>query len=168
MNNIYLRPVEWAYMDLLYEWANDKHVRKNSFNSATIPYNDHKHWFENCMTDNNTVMYILCDNESKIGQIRLDCNQSVATINYSISKENRGLGYGKIIIQLVEKNIVIDKPHITCIKAFVKRDNIASQKVFEDNGYKGTYDEREKHYLYSKEIAETSREININSKKTRE
>jgi len=154
MNNVYLRLVKWSDIDLLYEWANDKEVRNNSFNTSIIPYNDHKHWFDNCMQDENTVIYLLFDTELKIGQIRVDCTEQKAKINYSISKEYRGLGYGKIIIKLMEKKIVIDKPGIRYIKAFVKSENVVSQKVFEDNGYAGTYNEKEKHYLYFKELTE--------------
>lgn len=163
MNNVYLRPVEWSDVDLLYEWANDKQVRNNSYNTAIVSYNDHKHWLENCMADENTVMYMLCDSESEIGLIRLDCIEHIAKINYSISKGYRGLGYSKIIIQLVEKKIVVDQADIRCLKAFVKSDNIACQKVFEDNGYTGTHEE--KHYLYFKELTKKTVRLPIGSKK---
>ncbi|MDO9528880.1 MAG: GNAT family N-acetyltransferase [Syntrophales bacterium] len=164
MSNVYLRPAEWSDVDLLYEWANDKQVRSNPFNTEIISCYDHKHWFENYMADENTVIYMLCDTESKIGQIRLDCSEHIAKINYIISKRYRGLGYGEIIIRLVEKKIVIDKSDIRCIKAIVRSNNVASQKVFEDNGYTGTYDENEKHYLYFKELTPINSGITIDCK----
>ena len=159
MNNVYLRPVEWIDVDLLYEWANDKQVRNNSFNTATIQYNDHKHWFEKSMADDNIVMYILCNKESNIGQIRLHCSEHTAIINYSISQRHRGMGYGKIIIHLIENRIVVDKPDIRYLKAYIKSNNIASQNIFADNGYTGKYDEHEKHYVYFKDLSEFQKRV---------
>lgn len=39
-----LRKAEQSDMDLLFEWANDPAVRKNSFRSDPIPYADHVKW----------------------------------------------------------------------------------------------------------------------------
>ncbi|WP_425806403.1 GNAT family N-acetyltransferase [Desulfitobacterium sp. Sab5] len=152
MSNVFLRPVNWSDVDFLYEWANDKLVRNNSFSTAIIPYDEHKRWFENCMADRNTIMYMLCNNELKIGQIRLNCEEDTAKVNYSVSKEYRGLGYGKIMIHYMEKKILLDRPDIKFIIAFVKSENEASKKVFEESGYTGTYDNNKQQYFYLKKL----------------
>lgn len=158
MSSVYLRLIESSDMDLLYEWANDKSVRSNSFNEVMIPYNDHKQWFDNCIKDKNIAIYMLCDNDSMIGQIRLECSEHIARINYSISKNFRGRGYGTIIVKLAEKKIAEDKPKINCLQAFVKKDNIASQKVFAKNGYTFVCGIKEEFYLYIKELSESKKE----------
>ena len=41
----YLRVADWGDVDLLFSWANDKEVRKNSFSSEPICYEEHLAWF---------------------------------------------------------------------------------------------------------------------------
>ena len=41
-NKLYLRTADENDMDLLFQWANDPDVRKNSFHSEPISYETHK------------------------------------------------------------------------------------------------------------------------------
>lgn len=153
MNQIYLRKAEWKDVDLLFEWANDREVRINSFNTAPIEYEEHKRWFKNCLQDENVAIYICYFNTQPIGQVRLNCNNETAVISYSIAKKYRGRGFGKFIIKLIEDEVISMWPNVKVLFGSVKLNNIASQRIFEHNGYrKKVKEESEKIIDYYKTI----------------
>ena len=45
----YLRKATIEDMDLLFQWANDPVVRKNSFSTAEISYEEHTKWYHNLL-----------------------------------------------------------------------------------------------------------------------
>lgn len=122
-------------VDLLFQWANDDDVRRNSFSSAKIPYEDHLKWFSKILTDKNCEIYIFYHEEKPVGQIRLNYLSRNALISYSISKEFRGQGFGKKIINLIDEIIRKYHSEITLLIAKVKPENIASCKIFENNNF---------------------------------
>lgn len=136
---IYLREAAQADMDLLFSWANDPLVRKNSFRSDPISYEDHVKWFNRIMEDNNVLQFILLDDDIPVGQIRLNLCNGDAEIGYSIIADYRGKGYGHRILQLIKQKIQMDYPCIKKLTAKVKPGNIASKKLFENEGYEMKY-----------------------------
>lgn len=130
-----LKEAKREHCDLLYNWANDKEVRENSFSKEKINYEDHIRWFYNKLQSKGLYLFIAYLENIPIGQVRLDFEDNSGIISYSISKEFRSKGYGKSLIVLLEsklkeKDISFDK-----LIAYVKPDNISSQKVFEKLGY---------------------------------
>lgn len=143
---LYLRKATKDDMDILFQWANDEIVRKNSFNSEMIPYEVHQKWFLNVLEDSHMVQYILegadeNNNIIQIGQIRFNYNihEQSAVVDYSIDAKYRGLGYGKQIIRLGTNSIKAEFLELQKIVAKVKPTNIASYKAFTDNGYSEKY-----------------------------
>lgn len=136
--SIYLRPVKVQDMDLLFKWANQDSVRKNSFNSQKIQYKDHKAWFSKSISDSKVAMYVLEDSGIPVAQVRLviDNDQKSAIINYSVSEENQGKGYGKKVISMIDSIPEIGGQHIKSLIAKVKNSNVASMSIFKSNGYK--------------------------------
>ncbi|MHC1681695.1 MAG: GNAT family N-acetyltransferase [Clostridiaceae bacterium] len=132
---LFLRKANLEDCDLIYEYANDKEVRNNSFNSGTISYDTHVNWFKNKLNDKNNLFFILTDGYASYGQIRLDISNNEGLISYSIAKEHRGHGLGKKIMLLIEDYIKENKVDINIIIAKVKPNNLASKKVFEALGY---------------------------------
>lgn len=132
-NNLYLRKVESNFDALmLYDWANDIAVRANSLNNEKISITDHFAWFNSKINSKNTFIFILTDQyKSFIGQIRVDKVDEYFEIDYSISDFYRGRGFGNKIVQLL-----LNELGSTNFLAKVKRDNIASKKVFVNNGFK--------------------------------
>ena len=147
MKDIYLRRATAEDVMLIYEWANDKGVRENSFNSNPIQLEDHICWYENKMQSKTTLFYILMNGEKPIGQIRLELEDVSAQVNYSISAQHRGKGYGKEMLRLVEVELQTLHPEIKKMVAEVKGDNEASQRVFQNEKYKRAY------IVYEKDIA---------------
>ena len=103
------------------DWRNDKDTRENSFSNEIIDYESHIKWFEKKLSDNNCRMFILIDNNEKIGQIRVDINNKIGEISYMISPKYRGKGYGI--------------GEVKVLTALVKSTNKSSQKIFLKNEY---------------------------------
>ncbi len=145
-----LRRISASDIDLIYGWANDSETRKNSFNSEPIPYEDHCRWFAKKLADKNVGYYILCDGDTPVGQIRYEIDGKTALTNYGISSEYRGRGLGKAIVPLGEQRVLAEFPEVSRIIAYVKKDNIASAKIFRGLGYTESFDEAE--LAYEKEL----------------
>ncbi|EPY6470923.1 GNAT family N-acetyltransferase [Clostridium sporogenes] len=131
----YLKKVLKKDCDLLFNWANEEITRKNSFNSEKIAYEDHIKWFENKMQSNNCFMYIFYINEIPVGQIRIDLCETIGIISYSLDKDYRGKGLSKKMILLLESEIYNLDIGINKLVGDVKKENLASQKIFEKLNY---------------------------------
>jgi len=129
-NSLFLRKANKKDAELLFKWANDKAVRKNAINTEKINWENHLKWFKSKLQSNNAHLYILEKNKTPIGQIRIDKLNNYWIIDYSIDKNYRGLGYGKLIVKLLI-NLNKDKSFI----AQVKKENIASISIFEKIGF---------------------------------
>lgn len=75
------------------------------------------HKYKVCLKDNEPVGYIALSDRQEI--------------SYCVSREHRGKGIGTFMVQEIDKVT----PNI---KAFVKDENKASQRVFEKLGYRKT------------------------------
>lgn len=146
---LHLRKATKDDVELIFNWANDEVVRKNSFSTEKIEYEEHVKWFENLLQDENRVQLILeralGDKIESIGQIRLnmDNENCLAEVGYSIASEFRGMGYGKQMLCLAGRYIEDEYPHIKKLIARVKPNNVASIKAFENVGFKNIYSELE-------------------------
>lgn len=143
---MYLLKAQINDMDLLYKWANDEVVRNNSFNCKKISYLEHKKWFEEKLKTDNSDIYIYYFKDEPVGQIRLDYQDDMALIDFSIDKARRGKGHGTRILDLIES---ADKKKIfNNYVGRVKYNNIASQRGFEKMGYKRS--DKETYIEYNK------------------
>lgn len=134
--NFSLRKVRPEDVDLLYEWANDPEVRKNAFNTAQIPYEDHVRWFAGLLADASAHQYILCSGGRPVGQIRLNIEEGNALIDYSVAAKDRGKGYGSELLGLIRQQVAKDKIQgVIKLTGRVKPGNAASARAFEKNGF---------------------------------
>ena len=116
----------------IFLWRNDESTRRNSFSKNIIDYDSHLKWLEGKLSDPSCLMFILEDDERKVGNIRIDIDNKEGEISYMIAPDSRGKGYGKLILSLVEKTLPQDVKTLT---ALVLKDNAASGKCFLTNGY---------------------------------
>lgn len=118
--------------DLLtyFNWANDTEVRKNSFSQNVISMEEHEKWFKDALSDENTLLYVLTEDNKDIGQVRVKIRGDYGEISYSVDKDYRHKGYGTKLIQEIEKLV-----NVKYLVADVKLNNIVSQKVFIRNNY---------------------------------
>lgn len=133
--NIFLRNATESDIELVYNWANDDEVRRNSFSTEQIKYEDHIIWYQNSLKNDNIKIYILTSNGVDIGIIRLNIYESSAEISYSISSDYRCMGYGETILKLIALKVKYEFPDIKKLIAQVKPENIASKKALLNVGY---------------------------------
>lgn len=140
---LYLRLASFEDINILYDWANDPITRMNSFNSTQIPYETHVKWFHKMMLDEDVLQFILmCDN-TPVGQARLSINGSDAEIGYSIDSKYRGMGYGKMLCQLLIDKVREEYPQIKNLIAQVKPQNVASLYCFQKCGFIKSFEQYE-------------------------
>lgn len=125
--------------EILYEWRNDELVRKNSFCQEFIEHEEHIKWLHNFLDDESCRIYILIDDEVKVGQAKVRVIDNEAEIGYSIGKEYRGHGYGTKCLELVKSEIKKEFPNVQKVYGRVKVDNVISERAFEKAGYHAQY-----------------------------
>ena len=123
----------------LLTWANEANVRKFSIQTDKITKEEHNSWFESKMKNSDCKIYIgrnvLGNN---LGQIRLELKKRQWNIDYSVDYSIRGLGIGKMLV----KKALERHPNIPLL-AIVKKENIASIKIFENLGFKKLEEENQ-------------------------
>lgn len=135
--SIKLRPVREDQCYLLFKWANDETVRRNSFNSHEIDYEEHKKWFESKIKSPNTFIYIGYNDEgTPVGQIRVDVEEGIGVIDYSIDKRYRGQGYGTQLLKEIVLKFRNEGRRVQKLLGKVKMENVPSRRAFQKAGYK--------------------------------
>lgn len=122
---------------LCYNWANDPHVRKLSFNSNLINYQDHLAWFQMKILNPKNSFYIFeNENGENVGLVRCELeDNSKATIGIIIDNTFRGKGLSSKMIQIASSEF-LNKNHGVTIFAYILKDNLTSFKSFLKAGFK--------------------------------
>jgi RimJ/RimL family protein N-acetyltransferase len=123
-------------IQLYFDWANDKEVRAQSFNSSEISFDTHSVWFLNKINDKKYIFLVFADEQAKnIGQVRFQLNdEDNAVIGLSVAAEHRGMGYASKMIRMAS-NIFFDLHQEKQIYAYVKKTNEVSLKSFIKVGF---------------------------------
>ncbi len=130
----YLRKATEADAEILFRWRNEPETRANSFHTEPIPYEEHVAWLTAALQNPSQEIYIFCDGDVPIGQVRLSTEGDVATISYGIDVAYRAQGYGQAMLRCVE-NLCAERGTPQMLRGYVKKNNIASQVIFERLGY---------------------------------
>jgi len=134
--NLSLRNADKNDMELLFRFANDDEVRKASFTTDQIDIETHKKWFDKKLKSDACDIFIAEDeNKIPVGQVRFEYEDGGAVISYSIDKDERGKGYAKVMLKCAMNKVAANRSDITKFVAEVKKDNIASNEVFEKLGF---------------------------------
>jgi len=121
---------------LYHTWTNDPEVRKNSFNTTNIPYENHLKWFAKKIASESCIMYIVSHEGRYIGQARIEIEGEEGEISYSVAKESRHNGYGTKIISMLPSILLLSKEdRIKRLVGKVKYENFASRRCFEHCSY---------------------------------
>ena len=129
-----LRKATKADAEILFRWRNEPETRANSFHTEPIPYEKHVAWLTAALLNPAQEIYIFCDDDVPIGQVRLSVESEVATISYSIDATYRTKGYGQEMLRCVEK-LCAERGAPPILQGYVKNKNIASQVIFKRLGY---------------------------------
>lgn len=162
MEDIFLRYAVQEDAEFLFKLINDRECRRSSLNSGKINWNEHMDWFRKILLSGTQKQYILMDRETPVGQGRVEASGETCRISYSIISERRGCGYGKILVGLLNNAAVKDFRGCNSCFGEVLRENIASQKMFEELGFAS--EEQEKYFRYKKRIEYCEIEQEISKK----
>lgn len=132
---LYLRKATRADAGILFEWANNREVRRNAFDSHAIAYGEHMAWFGAVLNDGSQAQYILMLGDQPVGQARIAVKGTEAEVDYSISESARGCGYGGELIGLIKERARQDYPFVQKLAGRVKPSNAASCRCFMKNGF---------------------------------
>jgi UDP-2,4-diacetamido-2,4,6-trideoxy-beta-L-altropyranose hydrolase len=149
--NASVRRASPADAELYFRWANDPEVRANSYQSEPIEWANHVRWFETTLAQKSAALYLYIINGEPAGQIRLNIEESTATINYSVDANHRGKGLGKWLLQHISLLAQVNHEELTALQGWVKKKNIASMKAFLSAGYR-VIEENDESVLFSKDL----------------
>jgi len=121
-----------------YTWASDPEVRKNSFTTTPLRYDEHVQWFFKKIAAPSCFMFVAGSNGKQVGQVRIEVDGSDGTISFSIARETRKLGFGTAMITALPTLIKEQSIPVKCLVGQVKITNVASRKCFEKNDYTST------------------------------
>ena len=136
-------------LSLLYDLRNDEDVRKIRFRQRHFLMKAMWHGIRrNLVISRRKFMFLKLDGEN-IGQARVDLHGVDGEISYALCQKARGYGYAKWMLRCMEDRL---REQAFCRKmtAEVKRENIASQKIFEGLSYSSV--STDYGYIYEKEI----------------
>lgn len=124
--------------ELLWYWANDPDTRRNSFNTATIPWEDHIRWFEGHVDHPDHYLFMATNEDgTPVGTIRFAVSVGEAeTVETSVclAPEFRGRGVAGRIISLGARRMVAARQGVS-VRATVKPENLASARAFVQAGF---------------------------------
>lgn len=135
-----IRKVKDSVIDcyLIYNLSNDPLVRVNSFNTEPIVYENHVKWFNKVINDPNVLFFLVFEGDDFVGQIRFArrCEESKeCVISLSITPEYRGRHIGQDFMDLGITEMKKYWKKIEIVKAEVKCENEASNKLFTKDGF---------------------------------
>lgn len=121
---------------LLLEWANDKQVRANAFNTRAIAPDEHHRWFSARLANPAECRFLVAETEDGVplGQVRFDRHGDAWVIDYSVAPQFRGRGLGKAILQ----DAIGKMQPGTVVVGEVLASNLGSHKIFRSLGFEGT------------------------------
>ena len=121
---------------MLWEWANDRTTRMQSFNQRPIPWSHHQRWFFEILLSANVRLWILESQGVPIGQIRYQrrMKAEIAYISFSVGERFRGRGVGTKLLKLTlapaEREL-----HLRRTRGITFASNVASQRAFISAGF---------------------------------
>lgn len=155
--SIYLRKANELDKKTVYTFANDAETRRQSFSQEPISWETHCAWYQDLMTDSKEetpkrYLWMAMNFLLPVGDVRLQIEGEKGLLSYVISPESRGLGYGKKMLHLLEKEIRSLPNAPKYLVAQVKPENVVSCSVFEALGYEKQ--EEEGVICFTKQLAD--------------
>jgi RimJ/RimL family protein N-acetyltransferase len=135
-HSLSIRSAESKDCGLFWNWVNEEGVRKNSYNSEPVPFENHKKWFEGSLKNEKRLIFVISDFEGvPLGQVRFDIQGTEAEIDLSIDKNYRGFGLASHIICKGALELIRKRTNLLVLNAFIKKANSASSAAFRKAGF---------------------------------
>ncbi|MCX5811471.1 MAG: GNAT family N-acetyltransferase [Proteobacteria bacterium] len=138
-----IRPANDGDAKDVFDWRNNPQVRKSSFNTNKIKWEQHEQWFNNKLQDPLVATYIFSSEEIKLGSIRFEEKDSGIWVSVMLNPGYVRKKLGAQLIKLATEKYIREKKPEKQIIAEVKANNIISNKTFLKAGYE------ESHIVYA-------------------
>lgn len=107
-----------------------------SSSRKTVSWEEHRTWIADSIINADRQVYIIYTNSEAIGQVRFDRTKShSATISVYLLSGHTGKGLGVAAIETGIKSIFETWRNVKEVLAFVRADNVPSQKAFRKAGF---------------------------------
>jgi UDP-2,4-diacetamido-2,4,6-trideoxy-beta-L-altropyranose hydrolase len=156
-----LRHANSGDLRLLWDWANDPSVRQASFSPNTIPWHDHEDWFAKKISDPSCFLMMFEDTNVPVATVRTQAGSRHDTeISITIAPAYRGHGLASALLERSLETIFKSSP-AERVHAFIKPENNASSKSFENAGFVFLGNSRVKdcdalHYVCERQLQSSS------------
>ena len=124
LETLRLRPATSHDIDSFFWWVNDPEVRIQSLNSAPVHWSEHANWFREHLALKDSMMCVLEARGLPVGQIRFDCSDGIALLDYSLDTIVRGRGLAATLVQGGLQQLA--KHQRVTVTAVVRDENLAS------------------------------------------
>jgi len=114
--------------DFLLACRNDIQTRKASHNTGSVTKEEHVHWLNKILKDENRTLYIAEQSGMRVGTARADKLENKTELSWTVSPDSRGKGIGKEIVKAISPKI--HGP----IYAEIKKENLASVNIAKSIG----------------------------------
>ena len=131
MSQMNLRPATMEDACRLFEWRNDIQTRKNSIDMDEVPWEDHVEWLRKSLSSPTRTLMIAERDGVPVGTVRIDREGFRASqLSWTVAPDFRGSGVGREMVSHFA-DVLTGK-----LIAYIKRENIASQRIAEATGFR--------------------------------
>ncbi len=120
---MFLRPANLEDEDRLLIWRNDPDTRNASLTQHIITEDEHSKWLRASLANPLRQIYVAEKDGIPIGTFRVDSQDDLLFLSWTIAPSCRHLGYGREMVETAR----IDKHK--ALKAVIRKDNIPSTKL---------------------------------------
>jgi len=136
-DDFYLRSAREGDRLLLWQWANDASVRRNSFHGGFIDWQAHEKWCAEKFSSADCRVWIMHIGALPVGQIRYErISADTAEISFSIARGFRGRQLGTRLLEASAEKAARELG-VGRLQGAVKLDNEASRRAFLKAGFEG-------------------------------
>lgn len=141
---------------LLLRWANDSVTRRNGFCPDAIPAAAHHEWFKKKLATHDRCRLYIIETAGgiQLGQVRFEHHDGAWEVHYAVAPPFRGRGIGR---RLLAEGLRLLQAEMGCVSVFgkVKRENRASQRIFEALAFEVCPGESENVMMFRKRLSLT-------------
>ena len=130
---ITLRAVSEKDLKKIYDWRNQPSIREASLTTHEISWEEHQKYWNSRFQNAEAYSLIIVLDRTDVGLVRLDHLKNSYEVHILLSYGHQGKGIGSKALE--EAKEFAKSKGIAKLCAKIKPDNIASQKIFEKNGF---------------------------------
>ena len=154
MPDFHLELLRLSDARMVFEWRNKPEIVRLSSSQKIVLWEEHEAWIKNSINNPGRQVYIMYSKNTAVGQVRFERIEASknAAISVYLLHEYTGTGLGVAGIKLGVQTIFSLWNDLWEIYAFVREDNIPSQKAFHKSGFKPAENNRnevEDHVIYT-------------------